>query len=45
MLPEIDESTTSDFTGRQLADHIGTPPASGKAEKPAPAGTASAQRQ
>ena len=34
MLPEIDESTTSSFTGAQLADHIGTPRASGKAESP-----------
>jgi arylsulfatase A-like enzyme len=37
MLPEIDESYTSNFTGAQLADHIGTPPASAKADNPAPA--------
>jgi hypothetical protein len=24
MLPEIDESSTSNFTGDELADHIGT---------------------
>jgi arylsulfatase A-like enzyme len=36
MLPEIDESFTENFTGAQLADHIGTPPTSGKADNPAP---------
>lgn len=36
MLPEIDESSTDNFTGAQLADHIGTKPASGKADNPAP---------
>ena len=36
MLPEIDASYTSNFTGSELADHIGTPPASGKADNPAP---------
>lgn len=36
MLPEVDESSTDNFTGDQLADHIGTPKSSGKAENPAP---------
>jgi hypothetical protein len=36
MLPEVDESTTSNFTGAQLADHIGTPPTSRKADNPGP---------
>jgi arylsulfatase A-like enzyme len=44
MLLEVDESTTSNFTGRQLADHIGTPATSGKAENPAPPGSPSATR-
>nr|ADC36070.1 sulfatase [uncultured bacterium 213] len=34
MLPEIDESTTDNFTGAQLADHIGTPKTTGKADTP-----------
>ena len=34
MLPEIDESFTDNFTGDQLADHIGTPKTSGKADNP-----------
>jgi arylsulfatase A-like enzyme len=34
MLPEIDESSTDNFTGGQLADHIGTPITSGKADNP-----------
>jgi arylsulfatase A-like enzyme len=34
MLPEVDESATSNFTGGQLADHIGTPPTSRKADIP-----------
>jgi arylsulfatase A-like enzyme len=34
MLPEIDESSTSNFTGSQMADHIGTPPTSRKADNP-----------
>ena len=34
MLPEIDESFTDNFTGGQLADHIGTPKASGNADNP-----------
>ena len=34
MLPEIDESSTDNFTGDQLADHIGTPKTSGKADHP-----------
>jgi arylsulfatase A-like enzyme len=35
MLPEVDESSTSNFTGSQLADHIGTPRTSLKADNPA----------
>ena len=34
MLPEVDESATSNFTGAQLADHIGTPPTSRQADNP-----------
>ena len=34
MLPEIDESSTDNFTGDQLADHIGTQQTSGKADNP-----------
>lgn len=34
MLPEIDESYTDSFTGDELADHIGAPKASGKADNP-----------
>ena len=34
MLPEIDESSTGNFTGAQLADHIGTQPTSRKADNP-----------
>jgi arylsulfatase A-like enzyme len=34
MLPEVDESATSNFTGAQMADHIGTPPTSRKADNP-----------
>lgn len=33
MLPEIDASYTDSFSGAQLADHIGTPEASQKADK------------
>jgi len=36
MLPEIDDSSTDNFTGAQLADHIGTQKTSGKADNPAP---------
>lgn len=36
MLPEIDESYTHSFSGDQLADHIGTPKTTGKADNPAP---------
>ncbi|UWZ86922.1 sulfatase family protein [Occallatibacter riparius] len=36
MLPEIDASFTSNFTGANLADHIGTPAASHKADNPSP---------
>jgi len=32
MLPEVDESFTTNFTGDQLADHIGTPKTSTKAD-------------
>jgi len=35
MLPEIDESYTFGFSGGQLADHIGAPNASSKADNPA----------
>jgi arylsulfatase A-like enzyme len=34
MLPEIDESSTDNFTGDKLADHIGTKQTSGKADNP-----------
>jgi arylsulfatase A-like enzyme len=37
MLSEIDASFTDSFTGAQLADHIGTPAASHKADNPPPA--------
>jgi arylsulfatase A-like enzyme len=40
MLPEVDASSTSNFTGDQLADHIGTPKTSGKADNPSPSKTA-----
>ena len=36
MLPETDASYTVSFTGDQLADHIGAPKATGKADNPAP---------
>ncbi len=36
MLPEIDASYTGNFTGSLLADHIGTPEASRKADNPHP---------
>ncbi len=36
MLPEIDESFTDNFTGDELADHIGTPLTDGKADNPVP---------
>jgi arylsulfatase A-like enzyme len=36
MLPEVDESVSGSFTGEELADHIGTPEATGKADNPAP---------
>ncbi len=35
MLPEIDDSSTANFTGDQLADHIGAQKTSGKADNPA----------
>src|SRR5207237_496558 len=34
MLPEIDDSSTANFTGDQLADHIGVRKTSGKADNP-----------
>jgi arylsulfatase A-like enzyme len=37
MLPEDDASSTDNFTGAQLADHIGTQRTNGKADNPAPA--------
>src|SRR5579872_7017536 len=43
MLPEIDESSTDNFTGGQLADHIGTPKTSGKADNPVSPKTPPAQ--
>ena len=43
MLPEIDESSTDNFTGGQLADHIGTAKTSGKANNPVSPKTPSAQ--
>jgi arylsulfatase A-like enzyme len=36
MLPEIDESSTGNFTGDELADHIGVQETSGKADNPVP---------
>jgi len=36
MLPEIDDSSTDNFTGAQLADHIGAQKTNGKADNPAP---------
>ena len=36
MLPEIDESYTGGFSGQDLADHIGSPEATGKADNPVP---------
>jgi arylsulfatase A-like enzyme len=43
MLREIDESSTANFTGGQLADHVGTPETSGKADNPVSPKTPSAQ--
>jgi arylsulfatase A-like enzyme len=34
MLPEVDESSTDNFTGDQLADHIGVTKTKGKADNP-----------
>jgi hypothetical protein len=34
MLPEIDESFTGSFSGEELADHIGSREATGKADNP-----------
>ena len=36
MLPEVDESATGNFSGAQLADHIGAQPTSRKADNPGP---------
>jgi arylsulfatase A-like enzyme len=36
MLPEIDDSSTGNFTGDELADHIGAQETSGKADNPPP---------
>jgi arylsulfatase A-like enzyme len=36
MLPEIDASSTGNFTGDELADHIGAQTTNGKADNPAP---------
>jgi len=36
MLPEVDASYTYNFTGDELADHIGTPGSSHKADNPPP---------
>jgi arylsulfatase A-like enzyme len=43
MPPEIDESSTDNFTGGQLADHVGKPKTSGKADNPVSPKTPSAQ--
>jgi arylsulfatase A-like enzyme len=45
MLPEIDESFSGSFTGDQLADHIGTQKASGKADNPVTTGATSVKRR
>jgi arylsulfatase A-like enzyme len=44
MLPESDESSTSNFTGDQLADHIGTQKTSSKADIPLPPKVSPAKR-
>ena len=36
MLLEVDESRTDGFSGDQLADHIGAPKATTKADNPVP---------
>jgi hypothetical protein len=36
MLPELDESRTDNFTGDQMADHIGTKKHDAKADNPPP---------
>jgi hypothetical protein len=43
MLPEIDDSSTGNFTGEELADHIGTKETSGKADLPVSPKTPSAK--
>jgi arylsulfatase A-like enzyme len=44
MLPEIDASSTDNFTGAQLADHIGLQKTNGKADNPAPQNPAAKPR-
>jgi arylsulfatase A-like enzyme len=36
MLPEVDESSTDNFSGGELADHIGAQKTTGKADNPTP---------
>jgi arylsulfatase A-like enzyme len=43
MLPETDESSTGNFTGDELADHIGTQETSGNADNPVSPETPSAK--
>lgn len=43
MLPEVDESSTDNFTGGQLADHIGAQRTTGKADNPEPSKTPAAK--
>src|ERR1700746_3201370 len=43
MLPETDQSSTGNFTGDELADHIGTQETSGKADNPVSSETPSAK--
>ncbi len=40
MLPEVDDSSTANFTGDQLADHIGAKRTSREADNPVPSTTA-----
>jgi arylsulfatase A-like enzyme len=43
MLPEIDDSSAGNFTGDELADHIGAQETSGKEDNPVPPPTSSAK--
>jgi arylsulfatase A-like enzyme len=43
MLPEVDESSTDNFSGDELADHIGAQKTNGKADNPAPPKTPAAK--